>query len=145
MKGCDDFWRVSVLLRPLSVLLLLLSCSGIAAAASDQQIELSFREFAGEYMRNLRQENCRSDKDSQLQAYDQGVFIRTVAYEGQWAIQLKKTDSRLTPYIGLLNYLETHLVKYGPEAETLALNPEIVVTEIPVTEIFRFSEGSWQY
>lgn len=119
--------------------------SGLCTAETDRQIEESLRTFAAEYMDHLRQENCHSEKESKVQSYEQGVFIRTVAYEGQWDVHLKKTDSALTPYIGLLTYLEKHQVKYGPEVETLACQPEIMITEIPVTEIFRFSGGSWQY
>jgi hypothetical protein len=137
--------RISAFVRLLLVLALLFSGFGTSAAASEQQIENSFRKFAQEYMTGLRRENCRSEAVSPVQSYENGYFIRSVDYNGQWAVYLKKTDSKATPYIGMLTYQEKHLVRYAAEAKDLGPQSESVVSEVPVTEIFRYSAGSWQY
>lgn len=127
------------------LLLLQLIRPGICFSASESLIEKSFRVFAKEFMDNLRRENCRIDSKSQVESYKQGYCIRTVNYDGEWNVSLKRTDSSSTPYIGLLTYLEKHLVKYGPAANHLDDQSELMVTEVPVTEIFRYSNGGWKY
>jgi len=119
--------------------------NGSVAAGSDAQVETSLRAFAGQYMQSLRKENCRSPQKSRVESYEGGYCIRSVVYDGSWSVELKKTESKATPYIGVLTYQERHLVRYGPEEKDLANQPEVTVAQIPVTEIFRFSKGNWVY
>jgi hypothetical protein len=61
-------------------------------------------------------------------------------YGENFAIQMKPTGNDASPFVGILSYTENVYVCQGPTRDDCEL-----VESSPITEIFPFRDGRWQY
>ena len=59
------------------------------------------------------------------------------------AVEVKMTGSSVTPYVGVLRYIESTYESSGPCAASASKGPFSPVRNRQVTEIFRFSRNDW--
>lgn len=118
-----------------------------ALYASDEgeEVEASFKRFNQQWMDRLYamekngRENlsCRKVKDSFIAEY--------TCYSRTYSARTKPTGSRETPYIGVLTYQEQKFISQASTYEGAINGKFILFNEFPVTQIFSFSDGTWQY
>ena len=125
---------------------LIVNTSVAAAKAAEETSALrGFEVFVNGWMEKLAlvcEENSRGLK---LTASKEGFSGEYVCYGPENRFWIKKTESPLTPYLGFLNYPEKRIIKKGRTFREVNLDPGQVASQIPVTEIFRFTEGHWVY
>jgi hypothetical protein len=61
-------------------------------------------------------------------------------YSDDYQVEMKETGKPAAPYVGILHYVEETYVCRGPAREDCDL-----VESSPITEIFPFRDGRWQY
>lgn len=61
-------------------------------------------------------------------------------YDDDFAIQMRPTGNAVSPFVGILRYTENVYVCRGPTRDDCEL-----VESSPITEIFPFRDGRWQY
>lgn len=123
----------------ISVTVVLLFCN---AYAEDSGIEGSFKDFCKKWM-EAKDEQAR--KHFSCKKLKKKFVSEYTGYTKDYDICIKATGSELCPYIGLLKYKE---IRYKNGAQTFKgaqSGPSKSVFEYPVTEIFRYSNGEWQY
>lgn len=123
--------------------MVLVSCAVLYAADEAQEVEMSFQRFSHQWMQHHYNREkkanlvCKKVKDYFVAEY--------TGYSRSYSSKTKRTDYKETPYIGVLSYRE---LKYVNKAGTYeeAINGKFqLLQECPVTEIFSFSGGTWQY
>lgn len=61
-------------------------------------------------------------------------------HEEDFAIQMRPTGNDASPFVGILSYTENVYVCRGPTRDDCEL-----IESSPITEIFPFRDGRWQY
>ncbi len=59
-------------------------------------------------------------------------------------VEVKQTDSNLTPFIGVLQYTESIYESNGSCMSSVADGPFLPVLHRKITEIFRYVDNQWQ-
>jgi len=119
------------------------SCA--AASQDNGSMASSFEEFGKAWMSKL--DKVGKENRTQLQLKRDGnIYIGSYrCYGPECELTVKPTDSKVSPFVGLIRYIEKEIEQRGASREE-ALNAEgKVVSEVPVTEIFRFTKGKWIY
>jgi hypothetical protein len=117
--------------------------AGSAAADELPMAHHAFQSFASDWVKQMA-----ADADRQRAALlgirppssrtaPDGTY-RVVSPD--YSIQLKETGDKAAPFVGILTYIES---VYQCEGASLT-NCRLVQTE-PITEIFPFKDGRWQY
>ena len=108
--------------------------------SAPEDAESSFRSFASSWMTKVqRHESAERSKPT----VEPGASTPMVTYRGygdDFSIELRPTGHASAPYVGLLRYEEHVYSCRSAKAENCS-----VASTIPVTEIFRFQNGSWNY
>ena len=107
----------------------------------------SFDAFSRQWMEKLsRAQSYRRSNRMRFEKTPRGFLAEYVGYDlASRQIRVKPTDSRPTPFIGVLTYNETVLRSFGRSREKAAQGPFTVVETRPVMEVFRYSAGRWEY
>lgn len=115
------------------------------AAEESQEVEASFKLFNQQWMEHLYAREKKSKANISCKKVKDCFVAEYIGYSRIYSGRTKKTGSKVTPYIGILNYQEqTFVSKAGTYEE--AINGQFkLLYECPVTEIFSFSRGKWQY
>lgn len=116
-----------------------------AALANKDKAQGAFTSFAEKWMANL--ENVTKQNRSKANVRQEGnhYYVEYVAYGPDWTAEIKETGEPSAPYVGFIKYPEKVMMKEGQSAAEASQCAETVSTQVPVTEIFRYSQGKWQY
>jgi hypothetical protein len=121
-----------------------LAAFAAAPARADEPREVrSFELFATKWMRQIAADAQQQREQQQrlrpaVKAPEAGVTYRTVSTD--FSTQLKETHNAAAPFVGILTYMENTYRCEGAAAANCRL-----VQSAPVTEIFPFKDGRWQY
>ena len=110
---------------------------------SPQLMEQIFLEFAQEWLGSQTRETPgRGDGVRFLapEATGQTEQFTYRDYGEDFAIQMRPTGDAESPFVGILSYTENVYVCRGPTRDDCDL-----VESSPITEIFPFRDGRWQY
>jgi hypothetical protein len=109
-------------------------------------VQLSFDTFTQDWMKKLVEaEEYHRKELIKVSQTGESFSAEYVGYLPQRFIEVKKTTSTETPFIGTLTYYERTLRCTGKTKETAAQGPFEQVETTPVKEIFRFTKGKWVY
>jgi hypothetical protein len=122
-----------------------LAASGMAQSEgnSTQLIEQIFAKFARDWLGSLSREAARPENGVRFlkpKAPGQPEQFTYRDYDEDFAIQMKPTGDAASPFVGILSYTENVYVCSGPTRDDCEL-----VESSPITEIFPFRDGRWQY
>lgn len=108
-----------------------------SVAGGDENARASFQRFARDWMGKFKKIEAENRLKPQVQATSGGTTSTYRGYGDDFSIELRPTGHATAPYIGLLRYEER---LYSCVEERCS-----VASTAPVTEIFRFQNGKWQY
>jgi hypothetical protein len=113
------------------------------AAMSDPGLEgaeASFDAFAQRWMDRVHRLEAQHRNKPTVSEGSDGPVVTYRGYGDDYSIELRETGYERAPYVGLLSYVE-HVYS----CTSLAARKCRRAASIPVTEIFRFQDGSWAY
>lgn len=117
-----------------------------ASTAELPAVENRFQEFSRSWMARL---DSISQKNRRVMKLEKGLakkFVgRYVCYGPQCRIEVKKTDSDKTPYVGIIYYPQKVIRLSGDTRQEVLDDKGTVVEETRVTEIFPYMDGRWKY
>lgn len=97
-------------------------------------------------MSRLAQVNRENSRDLKPEPAANGRLVgRYVSYGPDSAREVRRTDSKATPYVGIIRYAQKVMEKEGDTPQRLKDHPGVPTSEIQVTEIFRYTGGRWVY
>lgn len=115
------------------------------AVVTEESALATFDTFTIEWMQKLAQtENFHKTRAHVVESSD-GFAAEYIGYILERHINVKKTDSTDTPYVGVLTYFEKKLRCAGKTKEEALQGPFDQVETSQVSEIFRFTKGKWVY
>jgi hypothetical protein len=138
------WFRFSLLLAGLAAIVFF-SPAGQALAVDEPAVQRDFEGFVGDWMAKLAKVCEENGRALKLAASKQGFSGEYVCYGPENRFWIKKTDSEITPYLGFISYQEKLILKQGRTFQEVRLDPGRVTSEMPVTEIFRWTAGRWVY
>jgi hypothetical protein len=110
---------------------------------SPHVIEQAFTGFARDWLGSLSREAAEPENGVRFlapKAPGQPQPFTYRDYDGDFAIQMERTGNAASPFVGILSYTENVYVCRGPTRDDCEL-----VESSPITEIFPFRDGRWQY
>lgn len=109
-------------------------------------IQSSFDTFTQDWMKKLAEaEEYHRQEHLKFSQSGESFSAEYIGYLPQRFIEIKKTTSQETPFIGTLTYYERTLRCTGKTKEAATQGPFEQVETTPVKEIFRFTKGKWVY
>ncbi|MEE2679988.1 MAG: hypothetical protein VX546_15505 [Myxococcota bacterium] len=130
-------------LIPIFLALATAAAAGSPAAIPDSgrhRAASSFQEFAVGWMEKSRKlEQTRRGKPAVVVGASEPV-VTYRSFGDDFSIELQPTGRPGAPYLGLLRYTE-HVYRCGG----VATSECSIAATVPVTEIFRFQYGRWNY
>ena len=114
--------------------------AAIPADAGRMRAETSFAQFAADWMAKVRALEQRHRNNPTVEQGGDEPRISFRGYGDDYTIELRPTGNVRAPYVGLLRYTEH--VYNCPDKEVERCK---VASSVPVTEIFRFQNGRWNY
>ena len=124
-------------------LILLVEGPAWAEGESQQKVEQAFDVFARRWLGGISdaaeddRDRIRPSTPVEPGAAQTYTFRERV---GNYAIQTRRTGNAEAPFVGILSYTESVYVCNGPAREDCHL-----LESSPITEIFPFRDGRWQY
>ena len=133
------YWLVSI------TIVAVLAASGMAQSEgiAPQLIEQTFTKFARGWLGSLSREAPRPGNGMRFLAPKspgQPEPFTYRDYDEDFAIQMRPTGNAASPFVGILRYTENVYLCRGPTRDDCEL-----VESSPITEIFPFRDGRWQY
>jgi hypothetical protein len=113
------------------------------AAMADPGVEgaeTSFNAFAKRWMDRVHRLEAQGRSKPTVSEGSDGPVVSYRGYGDDFSIELRETGYARAPYVGLLRYVE-HVYSCTSLAAKMCRR----ASSIPVTEIFRFQDGSWAY
>jgi hypothetical protein len=110
---------------------------------SPQLIEQAFTKFARSWLGSLSREAPAPGNGRRFLAPNAPEEQEPYTYRDygeDFAIRMKPTGNAASPFVGILSYTENVYVCRGPTRDDCEL-----VESSPITEIFPFRDGRWQY
>ena len=118
----------------------------LAGEAVPGSILTSFEKFSNGWMSRLAQVNRENSRDLKPESTANGRLIgRYINYGPDCAREVRTTDSKATPYVGIIRYAQKVMEKEGETPQKLKDHPGAPTSEIQVTEIFRYTGGRRVY
>lgn len=112
----------------------------------EEAVQTSFDVFTIEWMKKLSDaEEFHRTQDVKVSQSPEGFAAEYVGYFPHRYIIVKKTDSKETPFVGILTYFEKTLRCVGKTKEEALQGPFQETGSQQVSEIFRFTKGKWVY
>ena len=105
-----------------------------------ERAEASFDAFAQRWMDRVHRLEARHRNNPTVSEGSDGPVVTYRGYGDDYSIELRETGYARAPYVGLLRYVE-HVYS----CTSLAARKCQRAASVPVTEIFRFQDGSWTY
>lgn len=134
--------------RVILLLLLILWLFPPGVEAQEENVALqSFDAFTREWMEKLaRAEEFHRLQRMAVKKTAKGFEVKYTGYDlPSRRITLKRTTSPLTPFIGILTYHEKVLGSFGRTQEEAKHGPFEVLETNEVMEVFRYTQGKWEY
>jgi len=118
----------------------------LAGEAVPDYILTSFEKFSQGWMCRLEQVNRDNSLDLKTESAANGRLVgRYICYGPDCAREVRTTDSKATPYVGIIRYAQKVMEKEGETPQKMKDHPGMPTSEIKVTEIFRYTGGRWVY
>ncbi|HJO21947.1 MAG: hypothetical protein QF890_00115 [Myxococcota bacterium] len=117
--------------------------AGSPAAIPDSgrhQAEVSFQEFATTWMGKVRKLEMKNRTKPTVIRSAADPLLTYRGYGDDYSVELQPTGHPQAPYLGLLRYTEHVYSCKGIDAIECR-----IASTIPITEIFRFQYGRWNY
>lgn len=106
----------------------------------------SFEGFSKNWMARLEQVNQQNLQGVKPEAAaNDRVVGRYICYGPDCIREVRNTDSKATPYVGIIRYPQKVMEKEGDTLQQMKEHPGTQASEIQVTEIFRYTKGRWVY
>jgi hypothetical protein len=106
----------------------------------------SFESFSKDWMARLEQVNQQNNRSLKPESATDGRVVgRYICYGPDCMREVRGTESKATPYVGIIRYAQKVLEKEGDTPQKMRDHPGVPTNEIQVTEIFRYTKGRWVY
>lgn len=131
-----------------AVLVLLPGLCGVSPAgeAVPPAVVASFENFSKGWMSRLEQVSRQNSRELKPESAANGRLVgRYVCYGPECVREVRGTDSKITPYVGIIRYGQKVMEKEGETLQKMKDHPGVATGEIQVTEIFRYTGGRWVY
>ena len=113
---------------------------------SEETVQTSFDAFTIEWMKKLSDaEEFHRTQGVTINEAPEGFAAQYTGYFPHRYIIVKKTESKETPYVGILTYYEKTMRCVGKTKEEALKGPFEASDSQQVSEIFRFTKGQWKY
>jgi len=113
---------------------------------TEEAVQTSFDAFTIEWMKKLSDaEEFHRTKVITVSESAEGFAAEYVGYLPHRYIIIKKTESKDTPFVGILTYYEKTMRCVGKTKEEALKGPFEASDSQQVSEIFRFTKGKWVY
>jgi len=113
---------------------------------SEEAVQTSFDVFTIEWMKKLSDaEEYHRTQTVKVSESAEGFSAEYVGYLPHRYIIVKKTESKETPFVGILTYYEKTMRCVGKTKEEALKGPFEASDSQQVSEIFRFTKGKWVY
>jgi hypothetical protein len=113
---------------------------------SEEAVQTSFDAFTIEWMKKLSDtEEFHRTQGMTINQAPEGFSAEYTGYFPHRYIIVKKTESKETPYVGILTYFEKTMRCVGKTKEEALKGPFEASDSQQVSEIFRFTKGQWKY
>ncbi|MBI3246864.1 MAG: hypothetical protein HYZ50_10190 [Deltaproteobacteria bacterium] len=116
----------------------------VVAISEDAALAL-FDTFTVEWMKKLEETEQFHKTKAQVTESADGFSAEYTGYLPPRYTLVKKTESPDTPYVGILTYYEEKLRCTGKTKEEALQGTFSQVEQTQVSEIFRFTNGKWEY
>ena len=144
---------MSRIARRISILLVVFALmAGLQAArvmaSDDAKVEEGFVAFQKDWMQKLRTHGKYGEHTAQVAEAKEGAGMFSAEYDDltePTSFEVKKTDVKATPYVGVIHYEKRKYSCRAKTAEQAKLGPYEIASSSEVTEIFRYSNGKWVY
>ena len=127
--------------------LLLVSASAAMAAPpaairpdAQSRAQAGFEQFAADWMKKVHALEAHNRANPEVQTGATEPVVTYRGYASDYALELRPTGHAKAPWVGLIRYTE---LLYS--CRTVAADDCSVASSVPVTEIFRYSNGRWAY
>lgn len=113
-----------------------------AALANDAEARAhaSFSRFADEWMAKVQRSVAEAKANPTVRPGASAPMITYRSYGDDYSVELRPTGHANAPYVGILRYREQlHSCSDANATECS------VTSTVPVTEIFRYQNGRWDY
>jgi len=131
-----------------AVLALLPGLCGVSQAEETvpPSVLTSFESFSKGWMFKLEQVSQQNSRDLKPESTADGRLVgRYVCYGPECVREVRGTDSKITPYVGIIRYAQKVMEKEGETPQKMKAHSGVPTGEIQVTEIFRYTGGRWVY
>lgn len=117
-----------------------------AQATDEKEVRQLFKSFQSEWMMKLSQHGLYGPHKVSFEEMkgQKKVLARYSELGALKESQVKKTESKACPFVGVLSYEEKICESEGPSRADAAKGPFSCATRT-VTEVFRFANGKWVY
>jgi len=112
---------------------------------TEEAVQTSFDAFTIEWMKKLADTEEFHRTQAVVSQSPEGFAAEYVGYLPHRYIIIKKTDSKDTPFVGILTYYEKTMRCVGKTKEEALKGPFEASDSQQVSEIFRFTKGKWVY
>ncbi len=130
-----------------SMLLTLLLALGMAAAPAPRPAQANddFTRFCSEWMGKLAQRERDNLKSAEARAGSSGVILEYTGYATQPIRCVARIPQPGKPGVGILVYLELRYRRSGSDVVQARTSQPAVLSQVEVTELFRFDGRRWIY
>ena len=113
-----------------------------AAIPDDARLraESSFQEFARSWMARAHELEAKARQRPKVAAGAREPVLTYRGYGDDYSVELRPTGHAVSPFVGLLRYTEHLYTCESAESERCS-----IASSVPVTEIFRYQDGRWDY
>ena len=120
--------------------------SALAGEAVPSAVLTSFEIFTQGWMSRLEQVSQQNSRELKPEPAANGRLVgRYICYGADCVREVRGTDSKVTPYVGIIRYAQKMMEKEGESLQKMKEHPGLSTSEIQVTEIFRYTGGRWVY
>ncbi len=121
------------------------SARSVQEKAEDAARE-DFDTFTREWMRKLvKTEDFQKKKKMRMTQTEAGFVAEYTGYLPHRYTVVKPTESKITPFVGVLTYSKEKMRCVGQTKEAALEGPFEQAGTSQVSEIFRFTKGKWVY
>lgn len=116
------------------------SPAAIPPDAGRARAEAAFETFANQWMAKVHELEDKQRAHPTVKEGSEEPIVTYRGYDDDYTVELRPTGHAKAPYVGLLRYTEYVYSCTDVKAEDCT-----VASTVPVTEIFRYSNGRWTY
>lgn len=131
--------------RPTLLVLLLTLGSVVTPMPRFAHANDEFTRFCSDWMGKLAQRERDNLKSAQAQAGSGGVVLEYTGYATQPVRCVARIPQAGKPGVGILVYMELRYRRSGSDAVKARASEPAVLSQVEVTELFRFDGKRWIY